>query len=108
MKDLDQVRTELSTTLHEMLARHSRLTAHLRNADRELPSDWSDMAQFMENDEVLESLEVRTRERVDAIIRAVERIDNGSYTTCARCGAEIRAERLELLPTTTLCSGCAD
>jgi RNA polymerase-binding transcription factor DksA len=108
MPDLDQVKKELTAKLHEMLARHSRLSAHLRNEDRELPIDWSEMAQFVENDEVLESLEARTRERVDAIVLAVQRIESGSYTTCSGCGGDIEPERLELLPTTPICSSCAD
>ena len=107
MTDLDQVKTKLAAKLHEMLARHSRLSAHLRNEDRELPADWSEMAQFIENDEVLESLEARTRDRVDAIRQAIERIESGSYTTCTGCGGEIQPQRLELLPATPLCSGCA-
>lgn len=108
MPDLDKVKTELVEKLREMLSRHARLSAHLRNTDRELPSDWSDMAQFVENDEVLESLEARTRDRVDAIRKAIERIESGTYATCERCGGDIQPERLELLPTATRCSACAD
>ncbi|MDX1577241.1 MAG: TraR/DksA C4-type zinc finger protein [Gemmatimonadota bacterium] len=107
MTDLDRIRSELEEKLREMTDRHARLSAHLRNEDREMPADWQEMAQFVENDEVLESLEARTRERLEAIVRAVGRIDEGSYTICARCGGEIQGERLELLPTTTICSSCA-
>ncbi len=72
-----------------------------------MPIDWAEMSQFVENDEVLEALEERTRDRVEAIIQAVRRIDEGTYTMCARCGSTISDERLELLPTTVVCSACA-
>ncbi|MEZ4417736.1 MAG: TraR/DksA C4-type zinc finger protein [Gemmatimonadota bacterium] len=105
--DLDAVRKRLETDLRGLLSRHTRLTSHLRNEDRDIPSDWTEMAQFMENDEVLEALEERTRERVDAMARAIERIDEGIYMTCARCGGPIEPERLDVLPTTTVCAKCA-
>lgn len=107
MADIKAIRKKLEDEFHEVLGQHGRISAHLRNEDREVPADWSDMAQFVENDEVLEALEERTRERVDAIRRAVLRIDAGEYTTCASCGESISDERLELLPTTPICAACA-
>lgn len=44
---------------------------------------------------------------VAQIDRAMERIDAGSYGTCANCGREIPAERLEVLPYTIYCVSCA-
>jgi RNA polymerase-binding protein DksA len=107
MRDTTETRRRLETKLTDLLSRHSRLNAHLRNRDRELPSDWQDLAQFVENDEVLEVLEERTRERVEAIAGALRRLDAGTYGMCASCGAEIADERLELLPTTRVCASCA-
>ena len=65
------------------------------------------MAQFMENDEVLEALEERTRDRINALTGALIRLDDGTYGTCTNCGKAISAERLELLSTTDLCAACA-
>jgi RNA polymerase-binding transcription factor DksA len=107
MVDLGAARSRLEAELREMVNQHSRISAHLRNVDRDVPDDWTEMAQFMENDEVLEALEEHTRERVDSIVRAVTRIDNGTYTTCSSCGNTISDERLDLLDATTVCSTCA-
>ncbi|WP_085916533.1 MULTISPECIES: TraR/DksA family transcriptional regulator [Pseudonocardia] len=38
---------------------------------------------------------------------AARRIADGSYGACARCGGPIAAERLEALPATRTCIGCA-
>ena len=105
--DPKAVRARIEEELKELVGRHKRLSAHLRNEDRELPIDWSEMAGFMENDEVLEALEGRTRERVDALAVALTRLDEGTYGTCASCGNAISDERLELLNATTLCASCA-
>jgi len=97
----------METELQELLGRYERLRAHLRNEDRDLPIDWSEMAQFMENDEVLEALEERTRDRVNALTAALVRLDEETYGTCTVCGDEISEERLEVLSTTDRCAGCA-
>jgi len=41
--------------------------------------------------------------QVDA---ALQRLDDGTYGVCARCGREISTERLEALPSATLCITC--
>ena len=73
-------------------------------ADREIPLDWSEMAQFMENDEVLEALEERTRARMEALAAALRRLEEGTYGTCGSCGKTISEERLDVLPTTAVCA----
>ena len=48
----------------------------------------------------------RGSQKLEAINRALERIRGGTYGRCAECGAEIPEERLEYLPTTSLCLTC--
>ncbi len=42
-----------------------------------------------------------------AIDAAVERLDRGGYGICTSCGSTIAASRLEALPATATCVGCA-
>ena len=37
---------------------------------------------------------------------ALERIENGTFGTCARCGKQIAEDRLEALPYATRCIDC--
>ena len=45
----------------------------------------------------------------DAQVRsALERVQNGTYGTCARCGKPIEPRRLVALPYATLCRSCEE
>ena len=46
------------------------------------------------------------RDRLRDIDRALARMDEGTYGICERCGKPIAAERLEALPSATLCIDC--
>lgn len=39
---------------------------------------------------------------------ALARLDEGTYGKCARCGGEIGAQRLEVVPFTPFCRRCAE
>jgi DnaK suppressor protein len=105
--DLDKIRRSIESELEDVLSKSERLEGHLRNKDRTLPRDWSELAQFTENDEVLEALGARARARIEELQQALERIDAGTYAQCVSCGSEIGERRLDLLPTTTRCAACA-
>lgn len=45
--------------------------------------------------------------RLSAISDALERIESGDYGRCLVCGASIVEERLDAVPTTTMCRECA-
>ncbi len=45
--------------------------------------------------------------RVAEIDVALKRVEDGTYGRCASCGEPINPERLEILPSATLCITCA-
>jgi RNA polymerase-binding protein DksA len=52
------------------------------------------------------TLEENSEQVLQQIEEALQRIDDGSYGTCRRCGREIAPERLEARPWATLCIDC--
>jgi RNA polymerase-binding protein DksA len=52
------------------------------------------------------SIKNNIRDLIDQVTRAVERIDDGTYGTCERCGQPIDATRLRELPHASLCLDC--
>jgi RNA polymerase-binding transcription factor DksA len=49
----------------------------------------------------------QAREHLAEIARAGQRLDDGSYGRCERCGQPIGPGRLDARPATTTCVGCA-
>jgi DnaK suppressor protein len=49
----------------------------------------------------------QARERLADLDAALQRVADGGYETCVRCGGPIGADRLRALPTTHLCVDCA-
>ena len=72
-----------------------------------LDADWSEQANQIEEVETAEGLEQVRLEEARDIRAALQRIADGTYGTCANCGAEIAPARLKALPTATLCINCA-
>jgi RNA polymerase-binding protein DksA len=66
----------------------------------------ADHASEMVDRELDESLEENAEELVRDIDRALEKIDEGTYGSCERCGQQIPEERLAAVPYATLCLSC--
>ena len=52
------------------------------------------------------SIRNNIRDLIDQVTRAMQRIDEGTYGTCERCGQPIDATRLKELPHASLCLDC--
>jgi RNA polymerase-binding transcription factor DksA len=94
-----------------LLERLRALDARLEGIEAELEAphskDWDEMAVEREGEEVLERLGEQGLAEVAQIKAALARMARGDYAICTRCGDEISAERLNLLPETPLCKSCA-
>ena len=53
------------------------------------------------------ALRERSRGELERIEAALRRLDAGTYGTCASCGGQIAAERLEAIPWAPTCIDCA-
>jgi RNA polymerase-binding transcription factor DksA len=52
------------------------------------------------------SVNANTREMLDQALRALRRLDAGTYGSCEACGGPIAAGRLRAFPRATLCIAC--
>jgi DnaK suppressor protein len=102
----------LRTSLHD--ARRRLLDSALWSVD-DAPhvdpddrSDEIDLATVEHSHFVLLSAHERDLARLRAIDAALERMEDGSFGTCDRCGQEIGLERLAALPVTTRCVNCQE
>ncbi|MEY3960512.1 MAG: transcriptional regulator, TraR/DksA family [Pseudomonadota bacterium] len=101
---ISQRKAQLETRLAELQARIDGIENEL---DSHNSPDWEELATEREGDEVLEDLGTAGQLEMRQIAAALQRIDEGDYGVCTKCGAEISEERLDLLPQTPFCRSCA-
>lgn len=65
-----------------------------------------DVATATFDREMASTLEENSNHVLGAIDAALQRIENGTFGTCEKCGKPIPEERLEALPWATLCIDC--
>ena len=87
---------------------HSENPGTITDETDELPLDnhLADAASVTFDRELDYSLEENSEEILQLIDEALQRIGDGTYGTCKRCGKQIAAERLEALPYARLCIEC--
>src|SRR6056297_443020 len=104
MRDTTRYRDALLARLGELDSRLHRIEAEL---DEPHSKDWEESAVEREGEEVLEQLGVSGEAEIARIRAALQRIREGTYGDCVRCGEEISEERLKTLPDTPFCRTCA-
>lgn len=104
MTTIDARKAQLDIRLADLRARLVEIDAEL---DSHNSQDWEDLATERESDEVLEGMGLSGQQEIRMIEAALARIAEGDYGFCTKCGAEISAERLDVLPYTPFCRSCA-
>ena len=66
----------------------------------------ADSATATLNREIDYTLEENSEHVLSSIEQALQRIENGTFGTCVRCGTQIAEERLEAIPYATRCIDC--
>ena len=105
MPELDEAKTKLEAQLAELEDRLSRIERDLAEPP---DADSSERAVQMEDDDALEGQAALISNEIAAARRALERIEDGSYGECVRCGNDIAAGRLDARPEAALCIECAN
>jgi len=101
----------LDTNLERFAARRDQLLTTLRHLDNEQKevehnTDWVDQAAYVSRIALLDGLRQDYRTELTRIDRALERIANHQYGTCAACHDAIEPKRLESVPDAEYCCGC--
>lgn len=97
----------------EALARLSeeylqRAAALRRDLAREHEHDSVEQAQERQNDDVLRGLLIEAEAELRRVGLARQRLAQGHYGECQRCGEPIEEARLRAMPAAEYCLGCAD
>lgn len=103
----DRIKAKLNEQKQAVLKKIEALNKDIRHEAQPAEKDFSEQATEAENDDVLRALFTEANHELRQINIALNRITQGEYENCARCGEKINEERLEALPYTELCIECA-
>ncbi len=104
MVDSEKFRKVLQDRLQELDVRLHGIEDEL---DSHQSKDWEELAVEREEDEVLEGLGTSGQDEIAKIRAALERMEQGEFGFCVKCGDEILEERLDVVPHTPFCQKCA-
>lgn len=105
-QDDGHIKQQLTARRNALEERHARVARDLQRRNDPLVGDWSDRAIQLQNDETLQVIDDATRHELAAIQEALQRLDQGLYGTCKKCGSDIESGRLRALHAVT-CARCA-
>ncbi len=96
---LDAEREHLDTQLAELEAGSEK--------GLEFDENFADSAQVAAEQGENRELATSLRKQLEEVDGALERLDEGTYGSCANCGKAIAPERLQAMPATPFCIDCA-
>lgn len=108
MSNQQAVRSQLEKRLEDLEQRLGKIERNRRRETNALDPDWAEQAAVRQNDQILDSLHDEEALQVTAIRAALKRMDEGTYGFCYACDKPIGEKRLEALPYTVQCIGCAE
>ena len=112
-KQLAEIRQQLENERGNLLAQLEELTSDSFDGTQSdmtgeigLDDDFADAGSATFERERDLSIQNNVRDLIDQMNRAIQRIEDGNYGTCERCGNPIEAARLKALPHALLCMDC--
>jgi DnaK suppressor protein len=104
-KDLNQFKKNLLDQLDELLS-HAGDTVSGMTTPKENFPDPTDRASLEADRNFMLRIRDRESKLIKKIKKALERIDNGTFGVCEKCGDDISLKRLKARPVTTQCIEC--
>lgn len=103
---LTKERAELSQQVVDIDEESFEGTQSDLTGEAAIDEDFADAGTATFDRERALSIQNNIKDLIGQIDRALERIDEGSYGSCERCGKPIDAARLKALPHASLCMDC--
>ncbi|MDZ7643114.1 MAG: TraR/DksA C4-type zinc finger protein [Woeseiaceae bacterium] len=100
----ETLRLELKAKQEALTERLERIRANHR---RGLDPDSKERAKELEDSDVVDALGKEATEELGLIRQTLERLDDGTYRTCRRCGGAIDRKRLAAYIYASECIACA-
>jgi DnaK suppressor protein len=110
-EETEKIRVALSERLTELRDEYESTMSEITELQRERLTDSAGDDQADTGTKTFEreqemTLAANLLERVTQVERALDRLEEGNYGWCERCGNQIPVERLAAFPSATLCVTC--
>lgn len=110
-EEFAELREALQERLNELRIEHAEAVVGISEMQKERLSDTAGDDEVDSGSKTVEreqeiSLANSVRDRMIQVERALERVDDGDYGICEKCGKPIPAARLAAFPSATLCVNC--
>lgn len=99
MREILEKRGEMFARMLEVIKSDTSSEAH---------ADWIDIACATNDIDMQLMCEEEATRNLEAISRALRRIDDADFGICTDCACEIPVERLKMLPETRRCTRCQE
>ena len=104
-KDLKFFETLLHKRLQELLSHADETVSGMTEQKENFP-DPTDRATLESDRNFMLRIRDREHKLIKKVKKALERIENGTFGICEKCGDDISIERLKARPVTTQCIDC--
>jgi RNA polymerase-binding transcription factor len=104
-KDIDYFKKFLNERLEELLSHADNTVSGMTTPKENFP-DPTDRASLEADRNFMLRIRDRENKLIKKIKRALDRIENGTFGVCEKCGEDISVKRLKARPVTTLCIDC--
>ncbi|MEV4410777.1 TraR/DksA C4-type zinc finger protein [Catellatospora sp. NPDC049609] len=107
--DLDQVATLLRQRYEqtvEQLRVQADETRNLRQTARQEPGDVADAGSLISDAAQHDIVTAALTEQAERLSAALQRLQDGSFGVCRKCGRQIAPARMEIMPWATHCIAC--
>lgn len=105
-EQLQQAKERLLKMRQEVMKEVSMASATSREIGQDGVPDIGDMSANTYSRDVLLNLSENQRQKIRDIDAALDRLAQGEYGVCVRCGDEIAARRMEVRPFSRYCIEC--
>ena len=107
MLPLDSLRSKLLAHRRELFVDAARTEDDVLLLEQDPQSEFAEQGQEENLIRLLDRMDARLKAEIEAVDRALVRIETGAYGRCQVCGQEIGAARLDAVPWAEVCVGCA-
>jgi DnaK suppressor protein len=104
-KDIEYFKGFLNERLKELLSHADNTVSGMTTPKENFP-DPTDRASLEADRNFMLRIRDRENKLIKKIRTALDRIENGTFGVCEKCGEDISVKRLKARPVTTLCIDC--